>query len=97
MNRRAKHRIEWNGLVKYRLSHGISYKPGILKNASASGAMLWMKEELAVGSLIDVLMESRDDHDPVNVHMRIVRTEKTSDDDYTGYGCKLEMTVSEAA
>ena len=97
MNRRSNSRILWNRFVKYRRPHTGVYKYGLLKNASVDGAMLWLKEELAVGSSIDILIESKTDPDPMNVHMRVVRSEKTPYEDYIGYGCKLEMTVSDAA
>lgn len=87
-------RIDWDGLIKYRMSPTGAYKPIILKNASVNGAMLWLKEEIAVGSLLDVLMESKDDSDPVSMRMRVVRIEEAQYKDYTGYGCKLEMAVT---
>ena len=59
--------------------------------------MLWMKEELAVGSPIDVVIESKTDPDPISIHMRVVRTEETPYEAYIGYGCKVEMIVSDAA
>ena len=95
MDKRTGVRIDWDSLAKYRVSQTGEYRAGILKNASISGAMLWLKEDISVGNLLDVLVESKDDSYPINMHMRIVRTEETPYEDYIGYGCKLEMTISE--
>lgn len=94
MDRRLKTRVEWNGPVKYRLLQSDPYATGILVNISTSGAMLWLDEDVAVGSRIEVLMQSEYDPEPVQMHMRVVRHESSQREGYYGYGCELEMTVS---
>ena len=97
MERRSGLRIDWDSLTKYRVSQTGAYKAAILKNASTGGAMLWLKEDISVGNLLEVLMESKDDPHSINMHMRVVRVEETPYEDYKGYACKLEMVVSVAA
>jgi hypothetical protein len=95
MGRRNEPRVNWNYSVQYRMLHTDAYKTGMLVNISNHGALLWLKEEFAVGSNIEILMQSHDK--PEHVHMRVVRTEKTSRKGYTGYGCRVEMTLSETS
>ncbi len=95
MDRRLKTRVEWNGPVKYRLLQSDPYRTGLLVNISTNGAMLWLNEDIAIDSSIEVLMQSEYDPEPVQMHMRVVRKQSSQREGYTGYGCELEMTVSE--
>ena len=72
-----------------------AYKTGIARNISDNGALLWLKEDLAVGSGLELRMESNGEQQ--YVYMRMVRTEETNRAGYMGYGCKVDMIISEAA
>lgn len=95
MDRRVKTRTEWNGPIKYRLLQIDPYKTGILADISTSGAMLWLDEELDMGVHVEIVMQSEYDPEPVHMHMHVVRTEDVPREGYLGYGCELEMSVSE--
>ncbi len=95
MDRRAADRFKCNRVIEYRLSQTDTFNRGILKNVSVNGAMLWLKTDITAGKTLEI----RSDHDfnPVNMHMRVVRTERTPYESLVGYGCKLEIMVSEVA
>ena len=95
MDRRSETRVKRNASVKYRIAYMGTYKIGLLVNITSHGALLWLKEDLSIGSNLEVLMLS--DNYSEHVHMNVVRTEETNRDGYTGYGCKIEMRISEAA
>lgn len=95
MDRRSEPRADWNTPIKYRKLDSDTYKKGILANMGTNSALLWLSEELAVGSSLDVQMRPYDM--PEHVFMHVVRTEETNREGYRGYGCKVEMTLSEAA
>lgn len=86
---------DWNNSIKYRTLYSDTYKNGVLVHRSAKRALLWLAEKYPVGSSLDVLIrtDERLDH----VYMRVVRTGETNHTGYTGYGCKVEMTLTEAA
>ncbi len=94
MDRRLKTRVEWKGPIKYRLEHTDSFKTGLLTDISTTGAMLWLKGDIPVGSRMEVVMQSEYDPAPVHMHMRVVRTEGAQREGYTGYGCQLELTAA---
>ena len=95
MDRRTACRIEWGKNIEYRVSQTDTFNPGILKNASVNGAMLWLrKTDITVGKTLD--MRFGNDLNPVHMRMRVMRIEKTPHESLIGYGCKLEMMVSEA-
>ena len=96
VDRRLETRVEWNGPVKYRPMQMDHFKTGILVNISDGGAMLWLNEDIPVGSEIEVLVQSEHAPEPVHMYMHIVRIEEISREGYTGYACKLEMAVDEA-
>ncbi len=95
MDRRMKTRVEWHGPIKYRLLQEDDCKTGILANISTKGAMLWLNENIAMSSKIEVVMQSGYDPEPVHIYMHVARTESAQREGYTGYGCELEMTVTE--
>ncbi len=95
MDRRIKTRVEWNGPIKYRLQQVDPYKTGFMANISTSGAMLWLDEDLDLGTKIEIVMKSEYDPEPVHMHMHLVRAEDEIREGYKGYGCELEMAVSE--
>ena len=86
---------DWNDSIKYRTLYSDTYKNGVLVYKSADNALLWLAGQYPVGSNFDVLMRTDDRLE--HVFVRVVRTEETSHLGYTGYGCKVEMTLSEAA
>lgn len=90
MDRRINTRVEWNGPVKYRTQEMTESKIGMLANISTSGAMLWLMEDLAIGSPIEVVMQSEYDPKPVHMHMHVKRIEKSKREGYSGYGCSLD-------
>lgn len=94
LDRRLAVRVEWNGPVKYRLMQTDHYQTGLLVNISDRGAMLWLKEDIPLGSELEVLIQTRLDAEQVHFVMKIVRTEETREK-YIGYGCRLQMTVNE--
>lgn len=92
--RRSERRVNRSDSVQYRMGHTNSYKTGMLKNSSANGALLWLKDSIGIGSLFEVpMMGDRDTLE--RVYMRVVRTEGTSPEGYTAYGCRVAMRVSE--
>jgi hypothetical protein len=93
MSKRSEPRVNWNDSVEYRMEHTNVYKTGILANISNHGALLWLTEDFSVGSNLEILMRSHDK--PEHVHVRVVRTEEISGKGHTGYGCRIEMTLSE--
>lgn len=95
MDRRSEPRVNRNDSVRYRTMHTDKYKTGMLMNISTHNALLWLTEDFAIGSNLDVLMLSHDQ--PEHVHMCVVRTEETNRKGYTGYGCRVEMRISETS
>ena len=95
MDRRNEPRVNSNDSVRYRMLHTDSYKTGVLRNISTHGALLWLSEDFAVNSSLEVLIRSHEETE--HVHMRVVRTEETNRKGYTGYGCRIEMTISETS
>ena len=95
MGRIEEPRTDWNNSIKYRTLDSDTYKNGVMVNMSAKRALLWLAEKYPVGSSLDVLIrtDERLDH----IYMRVVRAGETNHTGYTGYGCKVEMTLSEAA
>lgn len=97
MERRLLRRVECEEATKYRSLQTGTFKLCLLKNISANGALLWISEDIAVGGKLEFLMETDQDASPAHIHMRVVRVEETPYEYLTGYGCKLEMMVSESA
>ena len=95
MDRRSLRRVDCEEATKYRSAQTDTFKLCLVKNISANGALLWISEEIALGGKVEFLMESEHDANPAHIHMRVVRTEETPYRNLTGYGCKLEMMVSE--
>ena len=95
MDRRNEPRVNSNDSVRYRTLHTDSYKTGMLRNISAHSALLWLTEDFAINSSLEVLILSHEKTE--HVHMRVVRTEETNRKGYTGYGCRIEMTISETS
>ena len=95
MNRLKEFRTDWDNSIKYRMLYSDTYEKGVLVNMGADSALLWLKGEYPVGSSFDVL--TRADDILEHVYVRVVRTEETNRPGYKGYGCKVEMTLSEAA
>lgn len=93
MGRRDECRVNWSHTVQYRISNTRAYKTGLLMNLSNDGALLWLKEDFSVGCNLELLVGSNDR--PEHVHMRVVRTEETNCEGYKGYGCRVEMRISE--
>ena len=91
MDRRSEHRVNWNESIQYRVSHAGDYSTGIVGDIAISGALLWLKEDLAVGSRIELLTGSLGDG--LQAYMRVVRTEDANSEGYAGYGCRVEMKV----
>lgn len=90
MDRRLNARVEWNGPIKYRLSNNTDYKTGMLADISTTGAMLWLKESLAIDDPVEVVMQSEYDPKPVHMHMHVKRIENAKREGYSGYGCALD-------
>jgi len=95
MNRLKEPGTDWNNSIKYRTLYSDTYKQGVLVNMAADSALLWLAGEYPVGSSFDVL--TRADDRLEHVYVRVVRREETNRPGYKGYGCKVEMTLSEAA
>jgi len=95
MDRRSEIRVSWNDSIQYRTSHAGTYKAGIVRNISIHGALLLLKEELFVGSNLELLVGS--DGKQQQVYMRVVRTEETNHEGYAGYGCRVEKRIPKAA
>lgn len=93
MSRRSEPRFNGNDSVKYRMAHTNIYKTGILKNSSTQGALLWVTDDFAVGNYLEVLAWSHDTLE--HVHLRVVRSEGANNEGYKGYGCRVEMRISE--
>jgi len=95
MDGHEENMINRNSPIMYRTLHSRIYKKGILVNMSESSAFLRLAEEYTVGSGLDVVTVSHEK--PEHVYMSVERTEEADSAGYTGYRCKVEMTLSEAA
>lgn len=93
MDRRSELRVNLNDTIQYRILYAGEYKTGIVRNISIHGAFLLLKEDLAVGSKLELVVGSHNKLE--HVYMRVARIEETDHEGYTGYGCRIEMKVSE--
>ena len=95
MYRRKEPQLAWNYSIKYRMLDSDAFKDGMLVKMDANSALLWLAGEHPIGSNLEVLVQFNDklEHD----YMRVVRIGETNHQGYTGYGCKVGMTLSEAA
>ena len=90
--RRANPRIEINGEMTYRTGDAGETRRGEIENMSAGGALIWIAEDLPVGSELLIGVEEIDG-DEGALEFRAVLLHQLTDrkDDLYGYGCSIDV------
>ena len=89
--RRANPRIDINGEMTYRAGDAGETRRGEIENMSAGGALIWIAENLPVGSELLISVEEIDgDAGALEFRAILLHQLKDRKDDLYGYGCSIE-------
>lgn len=90
---RSFERINIDHYIQYQISLDSEPKEGLLDNISASGALLWLREEIPINSRLHIIVHSEDPTElPLAINAVIVRLAGRRDDGCLGYGCEIVET-----
>ncbi len=89
-DRRLANRDLMDFPVKYRSATAEVHSQALLENASATGLLLWMPDDLEIGVRLEVMVESDlGDEETLYLYVEVVRREQQKDDTGRwGYGCE---------
>jgi signal transduction histidine kinase len=92
--RRDNPRIHIDGPMQYREVESHDFQPGAIEDISASGALIWICEELPLDSELIIRLDS---DGPDETWEDLVATllykmpEEEGEDSLHGYGCSIEL------
>ena len=93
VEKRSFSRIGINSRVEYRVAGEESYGRGLLDNISASGALLWVDQQLSLGTRIEITVKSDETGElPIKITAVVVRIADAKKEYRFGYGCQIENT-----
>jgi len=88
MDRRMKDRVEYPARLRYRLADG-PWQDGYLEDISTTGAKIWVRQEFAPNTELEIEMQSHLDPKPVRMPVRVVRVEPEPRQGFVALGCEL--------
>jgi hypothetical protein len=92
--KRSFERMNIDHHIRYQISMDSEPKEGFLGNASASGVLLWLREDIPIDSRLHIIVHSEDPAElPLSITAVIVRLAGQRDDGCLGYGCKIVETA----
>lgn len=90
-DRRRRPRFGIKSKVKCRIAGADAFEEADLDNLSEVGTFLWLRQKIAIGTRLFLLIESDDPMElPIRCTATVVRQSGETEDARFGYGCQIE-------